>query len=446
MFTVDKKMSQALEFDAQEVVWDNVRDEVRAVNPELAALCDQINPGKKYPLFKISYPWGAHIVEQGHFQLPVKRDGLVSLVDSHVSDGLKQKLGYCSIPLSVVLHNKNEVFVETNDRIIPLNIFKPGDLFGIFETMNLLTQSALPATSPIWSVTAGGRSVFLLVRVSDAVGHRRLKKEFGIANEVPTNFASQWPVFKSIYNQTGGMDCWKNSILVFTESWFNEKNDDSTWFHFYRYLYKTCWEQMQLLRDATSFSLLWASFSEAVVHRNLKPRPYLVDTLKYLISIANGAGVGFRPATDESTLPVLLLQEAYVNSYNIKNYIPTMMEPAKLQHPSEQIYYSLAFPTVLENSPYVKNAPSIIEDERELQRLMETFIRLVDHGNAVINPIKHVNYEFFHIEHDPFGKTKNSKDIPLVDSRFNEVLSEQFKGRLFCSSSPFFRGCIRVSS
>lgn len=109
--------------DVQEVFWEDVRDEIYKLNPELAKICDQISPGKEHSLLKVRYPYGATIVDKGEFHLPSPDGSLLSLKSDHVPDFIKKKLSYCSIPLSLILHNDTEVFVEAHNRIISLNFF-----------------------------------------------------------------------------------------------------------------------------------------------------------------------------------------------------------------------------------------------------------------------------------------------------------------------------------
>jgi hypothetical protein len=307
MKSIARKLTEC-SFEFEETCWEDMRDEVYKLNPELAKICDEISPGKEHTLLKIKYPYGATIVDKGEFHLPSTAGELISLQDDRVPSIIKKKLDYCAIPLSLLLHNDAEVFVEAHNRITSLNFLKPGNLFGVFESINYLTDTS---SDPTWSVTAGGRSVFMIPRITDKIGHNRIRKEFGIrTNDPPSDLPSQWEVFKGIYERSGGIKCWHNTVLVFTKSWFDNSNHTS-WLKFQKYLFTLCWSQLQLFKDATEFSLLWSLFGDEISNRSLKPRPYLVDTLKHLVSIANGAGVAFKPAVTESALPVSLIQNAY---------------------------------------------------------------------------------------------------------------------------------------
>lgn len=428
-------------FDIQETYWEDIREEVHKLNPELAKICDEISPSKKYPLLKLSYPYGATIVDQGQFCLPSQTGELIPLKDSRLSSGLRESLNYSSIPLSLILHNNAEVFVEAKERINPLNFFEPGDLFGVFESMDYLTHTTSPS---IWSVTAGARSVFMIPRITDKIGHNRIRKEFGIsANEPPTTLLHQWKIFKGIHDHWGTTPSWTNTILVFTKRWFDNNNSVS-WLKFQKYIFKRGWSQMQWFRNSTEVSLLWSSFADAISSRNLKPRPYLIDTVKYLASIANGTAVAFGPAVNENAVPLSLIQDAYIDHYNLKTYIPTLMQPSKLQNDVKKVYYSLTLPTILESTPFVRNAPSLIEDEREIKRLLETFMSTIKNDNFTANPLAHVQYDFFHTDDDQYGEILSSKQIEQEDPDFSSFNSNKFQERIFCTTSPFFRGCIRI--
>ena len=140
----------------------------------------------------------------------------------------------------MVLSSSNEVFVETKRRVVPLNYFLPGNLFGVFEVMNQLTNNF---SEPMWSVTAGARSVFLLPRINDAIGHNKIRKEFNSVLKPPQILSDQFEIFKEIALKTTDSD-WYNEILIFTGDWFTNENAQSV--KFYKYLLDLCWKQIQL--------------------------------------------------------------------------------------------------------------------------------------------------------------------------------------------------------
>lgn len=424
--------------DIQKVTWADVKNYVYRLNKKLAKICDQISPSSKHTLFRIKYPYGTKIVDTGTFNIP-SNGKIIPLTE--IDKEIRDKLNYCQIPLSLILHNSNEVFVESSDRVIPLNFFKEGDLFGIFETAGSLAGTHL---NSIWSVTAGARSVFMIPKISDKNGHGRIKKEFGIFTEAPTNFFYQWETFKEIANKSDVQ--WYNEILVFTKSWFDIEPKNNDWLKFHQYIFRTNWKQSKLLMDSIKFGLSWSSFSEIISKKCLKPRPYIVDTVKHLVSIANGSGVAFVPAVNESALPVSIIQDIYINIYKLKTHIPTIMQPHKLDEHNQHIYYSLAYPTTLETSPFTRNAPSIIDDEREIRLLIYILLNAVNNKNSSKLISSNINYQFFHVDQDKYGELITSNNIQNDDQRFNYCALNEPVSRSFCANSIFFRGCIRVST
>ena len=430
-------------FNLEEVRWSEVRDEVYRCNPELAEKCDYINKQGEYSLFKIHYPYGSSIINKGDFSLPTMNGQIVSIKDDRVPESLRKKLTYSHIPLSLIINNSSEVFVKIQNRIVSLNFLVPGELFGLFELMNLLTQTS-SLDMPIWNVSAGARSTFMVPSIYDTIGHTRIKKKLSADINTPSSLLDHWQTFVDI-NKYSCNTGWYNTILVFSDEWFMNQNN-TAYIEFYKYLVTQCWKQFQLLEDFTEFSLLWSFFTHAINKRNLKPRPYLIDTIKHLILIAKGSGISFKPSTDNTALPMSLIQQIYVQDYNLKDYIPNIMQPAKFTKDS-RVYYSLSFPTLLDSSPYSKNPPSIIEDQREIKKLLDILINTIEQiENPSINLLKNIKFELFHSGNDPFGQIIPSKIIPEGDTRFLEYTNNNQEKREFCSSSSFFNGCISIST
>jgi hypothetical protein len=428
------------DLEVEEVNWSHVRESVFQLNPLLAEAIDTINPQKKHTFFKARYSYGEKIVEKGRFSLPLKKRGeLLSAQDPTLSTEISKAIGYSPIPLSLVLSNSNEVFVETRRRVVPLNYFLPGDLFGVFEVMNQLADNF---TEPMWNVTAGARSVFLLPRINDAIGHNKIRKEFNCVLKPPQSLGDQFDIFREIALKTTNND-WRNEILIFTREWFTNENSQSV--KFYKYLLNLCWKQIQLFRDSVESSLRWASFAEEIGNRNMKPRPYLIDMVRYLTSISHGASVAFMPAIDCSALPANIIQKNYIDVYGLKNYFPTLIQPTKFMPKKQPVYCSLSMPTILESSPHMRNAPSIMSSAREIKRLTQIFTEAVlkYHQLDQHDPIISTQYEFFHTEEDPYSELKSSTQIFKEDERFL-VFAKQTNDRISCSNAPFFRGCIRI--
>ncbi len=438
-------MRPELKFNLQEVKWGEVRDEIYKVNPELAEKCDQVNMYNQYSLFKIWYPYGATIVNEGDFGLPTRDGKIISLKNPSVPESLREQLSYSLIPLSVIIHNSSEVFVNIKNRIVPLNFLLEGELFGLFEIMNIFMQTPI-LHPPVWSVTAGARSVFMLPRISDMIGHNRIQKQFGTNINIPHSLSDHWQTFVDINKRSKKKYEWHTTIIVFTSKWFETSNNIG-YIQYMRYLAIQGWQQLQfrLVGDITEFSLLWSFFTHEINNRNLKSRTYLIDTIKHLILITKRCGVAFQPSTDNIALPRDVIQEAYIDNYNLKDYIPTIMQPATFTNSNNKLYYSLSLPTLPNSSPYFKNPPSIIEDQREIQKLLTILLSIIPkikHPTAQM--LKNFQFKMFHSALDPFGQITASKYLSKSDSRFLSYSNTKNGKRVFCPSSIFFNGCIRI--
>jgi|JI10StandDraft_1071094.scaffolds.fasta_scaffold39617_3 hypothetical protein len=429
----------------KEGAWSDFRNDVRKVNPELYHIIEQISPDKKYTLFEITYLYGENITDLGTICLADKNGHSVRLDDPSIPDKYREQLDYCPTPLTLQLTNAAEVFLDTGERIIPLNIFTPGDLYGLFEAIMPLTGCSI---SPCWSVTAGARSVFLGAKVTDAIGHKRLRTEYGISSEPPKKLKDQWHQIKTIVNRSDRKTPWTCKILVFTKNWMEKKEKSLGWLLFHNYLLKKSWIQSRFFRSKSELSIMWETFASTVRDRNLKPGPYILDTVMHAIFLANGAVPGFRPADmSELLLPSLSVEYAYEHIYILKEYAAVVMHPWILgaMNNFDSIYYSLFYPSMLEGTPAIRHAPSIISELRDLKMLMQTITNIMKrHSKLTYELIENIFFEYFHHEEDKFKEIVDSKFLTAGDPSLVKC-TQRFKGKIFPHQGPFFRGCMRVS-
>lgn len=420
----------------QPISWINIRRKVASANSELTKIIDEINPSPQNRLFLATYSYGDIIVNKGIVQLPNESGELLKITDNKTNKIMQSQLHYNSIPLFLTLEGDNEVFLENNDRIIPLNLFHAGSLLGIFESLNFIFGNT---TTSKWSVSAGARSIFMLPKISDTVSLKRLKKSFHLPSTTRLKYISDhWWVFKEIVANISIKKPWKNEVLFFPKSWLNNKTPK--WQKFREYLFKQGWQQAQFSIGKIEQSLLWESFAEAISRRNLKPRPYLTDQAKHILSMCSGKLPGFRPSQkNDSAAPISLLKQIFLDTYQIKNHHPTIMHASPLNtFDNKHLYYSINYPTLLDGSIYNKNTNTIMLDLKEIKLLLDTLKdfskRHPDFQNSVID---NVNIDYFHSNTD--SEIHDCKNIPIDDGDFTE------KGAFsFCTTSPFLKGCIRL--
>ena len=429
----------------QKLYWEDVRDQVRSVNPQLAGIIDNINPGKDYPLVKASYRFGDLIVEDGHANLPTQDGTLLPATDVYFQKQLKDQLTYSPIPVFLTLKNANELFVNTSSRAIPLNLFYPGSLLGLFEYLDYMFDRQSTAR---WNVSAGARSIFTLPKMNEIAGFKRLKIAYGLDSGLqPRYLTDHWRVFCNIVRHQNFDQNWDNEILFFTKSWLTDHSKDPTWFAFRDYLFKHAWNQAQFAISKVGLNLSWEYFSTAISARNLKPIPYLIDHVKHILLTAAGRWPGFIPAdTSNQVAPTDGLQKAITETYMLKKYLPTMMHIASLERNVDiPTYYSLAYPTLLEGSPKSKtSASTIMIDLRDIKQLIDT-IKTVFHDSNKIDctNFSNVDFDYFHVEQDKYSEIKLSNSLHNIDMNLVNI-KDMFPDKEFCSTSQFWRGCIRI--
>lgn len=417
--------------------WASAKSLVKEVNLELYKIIEKLNPSSDFKLIRATYLFGDLIVKNGTTYFPNGNGALVTIERSDLPQDIKDKLGYTSIPLFLTLKNDNEVFADTGRRAVPINLFHAGGLLGVFETLPYIFGLQTCAN---WCVSAGSRSIILIPKISDSLGIDQLRFKYGVPTNIdPSNYSQQWYLFKAIAQHPNFEQSWENEVLFFTQDWF--RNKGSKWQNFNEYLFKEGWKQLQYSVGRIGSSLQWEISAELISLRNLKPRAYLADQLKHILSLYDVRAPAFQPAFSQTTAPLLGLKKVIVDTYSLKHYLPTMMCINTLHDSdSPNIYYSLSFPTLLEGSVIDKATSTIMIDLRKIKQLIDT---IHERGNKHYTDIvKRISY--FHVERDPHSEIKTSDLIVEEDHDFLKDM-KMFPNRKFCSTSTFWRGCIKIT-
>ena len=201
-----------------ELTWDDVREQVKQVNPKLAAVIDLISPDSRHKLFKASYAFGEEILKDGLLQIPNENGKLVPLsaAPNHIQNALSYN--FYSNPVSMVLSGSSEIFIISDNHTIPLySLIPPGKIFGLWTVLSS-DRTITPAF--IWDMTSGARSLFMLPKISKMKSHRRIAKELGLQREAPKNILEHWHVFKEVANHVDFGMHWSSEFLFFTKEWF----------------------------------------------------------------------------------------------------------------------------------------------------------------------------------------------------------------------------------
>lgn len=420
----------------QELNWENIRPQVMKVNPELAKIIDQISPNKSFSFIKARYNFGELILKDGLLHLPEKSKSL-SAADLKK---FQEKLSYSKIPLLLILHNANEVFLDIKSRIIPLNLFKPGSLLGLFESMDYLFNYH---SIPKWSVSAGARSLFALPKINESAGFKRLRLHYGLPSNISLRtIHDHWQLFVGMSRHESIEPTWHNEILFFTKEWFVQRNNDPAWVAFQQYLFQHAWRQAQFAIEKIELSLVWEVFINNISSRRLKPTPYLIDHLKHIMLIAFRKRPGFRPAISDLAAPINAMQKAITDAYSFQ-YAPTIMQTCSLDIENDlPIYYSLAFPTLLEGSSRNQYSSTMMLDLRDIKLLLNILLDSLPKSEFKETQILNAHFQFFHVEKDILGDIDSSRSIIEKDPVLKKNVEDL--GGKFCATSPFWRASMLI--
>ena len=430
------------------VTWKEVREDVIEANKELGEIIDAINPGNDYKFINASYLYGDIFIKNGMVHFPSKNNELIPLTHQSLDKTVQKELFYSSMPLFLMLDKDNEIFIDTGSRIIPINLFHKGALSGTYEAMDLLTGEK---SKPIWNWSAGSRSIISLPKITDKRSLRRVSLEYATSTTTHIkNLSDHWGLLRSIAQSKQFPQPWTSTILFFGEKWLTNKHRTKEWENFKHYLLCQIWRQAKYAIEKFTFNIGWEKFAGAISLRRLKPKSYLIDQVKHILNIAAGNFPAFKPMNiTQEAAPIKELQKIVADNYKL-DYLPTFMHICMLNDAvinPKYVYYSLSIPTVLEGSPLKKNSTTIINDLREIRFLIETIKNhLENKANTDINSlVNQLDIEYFHKEKDIYDEIYPSINIVNEDDAFL-ASRKMFPSLTFCSTSPFFSGCIRIGN
>lgn len=435
------------------VYWADIRKRVVAVEPKFAHLVDELNPDKSFPLYLAYYPYGNLKGDTESTFIPKLEGGSYRLSDPDAPKDIIKHLGYGigSSPFGMVLEKEFEYFIDLKDERIsmPQLIYTPGKFFPLSGLLSLKSKRSYAANA-ILSVASGARSAFILPNIGCVTNHARLQREFNIRRSPPKSMYEHWYLFKEIIHSGLLDNRWVSCILYFSEKWVEKLLNDKQWLILKMYLFELAWGYFAYERNRHYYDFI---FSVIQKKRNLKPNPYLTDTARHLFTIALGEAPGYAPACKENALPLDALQKVFAESYDLKKYLPTIMQPEvfSFEHDRSSVYYSLQNPSTHMFSPKSRNASSTLFELRELEHIMRVFKEELASTQSLCSDTilfkisKGVEFQFFHNEIDRHRVIRPSTEVLMLDKKFNKACRYSSKDARFASDSKFMRGCISIT-
>lgn len=432
------------------VYWDDVRDRVASVEPQFAKHVDHLSPDKSFPIYLAYYPYGSIEADTQSSLFPKQGGGFFRLTDNDVPKDIYKNLSYSisNAPLGMVLEKQLELFIDLKHEgiTIPWLVYTPG-MFFPFSAILSVKHHRTYAPNGILSSTAGARSVFMLPNIGSSSHHSTLQRDLNIKSSTPRSLYDHWHIFKDIAAKSD----WRCCVMYFSEKWVTKLHADNSWIGLKNYLHELAWKHYEYERNRVYYDM---TFSMIQKKRNLKPNPYLADTARHLFATAIGAAPGFVPALNNDALPLSDIQNAYVTSYGLKKYFPTVMRPAHFTFEKDTlpIYYSLQNPSTHIFSPKSREVTNTLLELRELENIMRIFAEELSKENAECNDTilgeiaKQVEFNYYHCKSDRYGVVRMTDEIIKIDNRFASIPKKYKKtGAAFSSDAPFLRGCVSIS-
>ena len=424
--------------------WKEIRSQVKTTTPELADIFDEIEPDDKFKFIVIDYPFGSKVIEAGVVNVPDQNGELVPITDQSVNKTLKNELSYCSVPFGFVQEKCVEVYRELPNRIFSVGLTSAGSgiEMGIWEYFGDFAG---------YTVSSGARSLCMVPSISDVGFHNRINHYFELSTAAPINATDHGSIFREVANSEHFEEDWTCQMIYLGKA-FNDHLDKKSigFLQLKEHIVRKGWLHSSVGRSRYILDLDWHVMMQSLEEMRQRINPYVIDTVRHFISLLSSQLCGTKPAIDDSVAPIKNLQKAWVEHYRLKDYVPTIMQPASYNlNSKEAIYYSLRNPSLLIFAPNTKTVSTNIDDMRDLIKLVE-HLQLKDFvgikvGNINFNDIiQKAEFTFFHEPRYIYGKKiKPTTDMAKEDPNLT-FMQEPDRGRIFAHNGPFCRGCIRI--
>lgn len=436
----------------EKVTWAKVRKDVHKVNPELAKIIDEINPGEELPFYRAKYPFGEVIFDE-ELRLPTPEGAVVPVTDTKISAEIREDLNYPgAMPIGVVLNHTTEMGLKLDGGIMPWGLMKAGHIFGLWRGLEQGFETSYH--TKLWLMVSGMSSGFILPSIADTSAYKKLAKARGLKRNLPRNLQEHCVMLAQMYKHADFGTCWASDLLYFSNVWVKKFNQFSS---LVIYLQQYIINGTAFWRNKAIFDLIWDSFIKKLHKDNIIIKPYIVDIVKHLITIALGVIPAFAAAIDNETGPITSIQDDMLTIYRLRNFSSTIMVPTyfNMNDPlSRPVYWSLQLPYYLESVPKPKTVGTILDVLIQIHQLIYYFTEATQEkklsgidGTPIEACMQKVKFTCFHSDIDSEGLIQHIHKMPKEDPSLYSFPIPGHKNHQqgFSDTTPFARGCVRIS-
>lgn len=367
----------------------------------LIAALDSIGSDSQLPFYFAEYRYGELVIDNGQFN--------TTNIDNSIADELRYTH---NSPVGIVIDGCSELFYEHHDQVIPFSIFEAGNILNTDILFN--QENNVPTYN--FSLSAGIRSVYSAVKISESRGNNGLIKEFKLPTRSPAKLFEHWNIFKSLASAVESD--WKYQVLYFPKDILNLINTIA-WKPFKDELLLQKWRETEYLRKSNTIDMVNSLVASSTTHIQNIERNFL----KHTFNISTGNGFAFKPVTDDKYLPFSIIKSIYLDFYyrNAKNQDFVLLIPGKeslTTENSQPLYYSFQYHTNPEfHTPRIKH--SISQDLLLMSTVLDFFIeKLPSYSVPMSNLLKGIKFEFSAVEDNPQELIKADHRFLLNDSNY----------------------------
>ncbi|MBK7670556.1 MAG: hypothetical protein IPJ24_04045 [bacterium] len=334
------------------------------------------------PVYELSYEYGDLMVRDGVFRSPCEPDSQCPLCEE-----VRKAAEYSHIPLAVVVDGLVEVFI-TEDRngvkcSIPINVMGPGEMFGVFEVLEIDGTTGERGPRPRWSVSAGARSVHLVWKSKERGSIDRLLKVIrtkpGAHKVHLSEFGSDWDyayaaTHKLVRAVAPALDkTWNARIVLVPREWLVSEDEEGR--NARLELYRLGWRQTRGRRR--EFADLAALMRKADPRNFSGDVFYLYRTVMHLLSVASGESPGYVPVHDDKAGPFRAFQQFLLAEGICTDRYPAMVRPAHIGPDIPYAFYSVNWPSLLGAANEERNIKTFVDN---LARAVSPLMEITDAG------------------------------------------------------------------
>jgi len=299
----------------------------KIIHDLLAPISLQLKKNKKNYFYQLDYGFGAEVICDGQMVALAKNKDGNYINEKNVRffpegfSGNKQNdfklfVDDCGQdtdhPLSIVTNNYIEIYCTKKSSLqsvgeysFPLNIFKKGDLFGVWGSVNSVCKIKGTGFFP-WNAVAGKACIIPLFPEPQYKKSSDLyRKSF---SEIFRHQSNTKDGIISIANEVLGSSLF-SQIIIIPKSYYsdlpNEKSEVRNFkFQLREYLFKTAWEQTKTVRDMpwNDRKLIedFESGFKSVI--DIKGHVFAFNFAKHLLNIVQGSSFILKPVEESDEI------------------------------------------------------------------------------------------------------------------------------------------------